>query len=114
MRRESVTDEALTALPAYGYLRVPADMSDHQVCGSEQAVIRFAEVLGLRFVSFFFDCDYGARLGFNELITELMRTDARHVVVPSLRHLAHHLRLQDAMQDRLALDAGAEVHAMRR
>lgn len=105
---------ALITTPlVYGYLRVPAEMPDDQARGLEQAVIRFAEGLGLRFVSFFFDFDFGVRVGFTELIAELVRADAPHVVVPGLWHLSHHVRLQGAMQDRLALDAGAEVHAMR-
>ena len=109
---DHLTAPSGTAPLAYGYMRVPADVPDHEVCELEQAVIRFAEGLGLHFVSFFFDFDHGVRVGFSELITQLVQADARHVVVPSLRHLAHHVLLQDAMQDRLALDAGAEVHAM--
>ncbi|EOD63942.1 hypothetical protein [Amycolatopsis vancoresmycina] len=102
----------LPAPPAYGYLRVPVDVPDRRARELELAVIRFAESRSLNFVSFFFDSDFGVRGGFTELVAELVRANARHVVVPSLRHLARHARLQDAMQDRLVLDAGAEVHAV--
>lgn len=104
---------AIFARPlAYGYMRVPADVPDLKVRGMEQAVIQFARNQGLYFVTFFFEFDSGSREGFNELVTELVRADARHVVVPSLRHLARNALLQDVMRERLALDAGAEVHAM--
>ncbi|WP_410675474.1 hypothetical protein [Amycolatopsis sp. cmx-4-68] len=94
-------------------MRVPTGLPDRKVRGLEQAVIRYAHSLGLHFVSFFFEFHCGARDGFEELVTELRRAGARHVVVPSLRHLALNTLLQDAMCERLALDAGAQVHAMR-
>ncbi|WP_410639289.1 hypothetical protein [Amycolatopsis sp. lyj-346] len=103
----------VTAPLAYGYMRVPAHVPDPEVRGLEQAVARYAKSLGLYFVSFFFEFDCGSREGFDELASELVRADAHHVVVPSLRHLALNTLLQDAMCERLALDAGAEVHAMR-
>ncbi|MET8851756.1 hypothetical protein [Amycolatopsis sp. NPDC004625] len=97
---------------AYGYLRVPADVPDHEMLCLEQALIAFAQSEGLSFAGFFFEFRSGSRAGFNELIAELRRVGARHVVVPSLRHLAVNSLLQNAMQDRLAIDAGAEVLAM--
>ena len=103
----------LTTPLAYGYMRVPAGLPDRKVRGLEQAVIRYAHSLGLHFVRFFFEFHCGARDGFEELIAELVQADARHVVVPSLRHLALNTLLQDAMCERLALDTRAQVHAMR-
>ncbi|WP_103338187.1 recombinase family protein [Amycolatopsis sp. CA-126428] len=99
---------------AYGYMRVPADVPDHRVRRVEGAVARFAEAKGLYFVSFFFELDCGSREGFDELITELVRADARHVVVPSLMHLARNELLQTAMREQLANEANAEVHAVGR
>jgi hypothetical protein len=83
------------------------------VWGLERAVVRFAESLGFSFKSFFFEFQSGSRKAFDELTTELRRTGARHVVVPSLLHLPLSPALQDAMQERLLLDAHSEVHAMR-
>lgn len=103
----------LTVPLAYGYMRVPAGLPDHNVRGLEQAVIRYAHGLGLHFVNFFFEFHCGARDAFDDLVTELVRVDAQHVVVPSLRHLALNTLLQDAMRERLTLDTGAQVHAMR-
>jgi DNA invertase Pin-like site-specific DNA recombinase len=106
---------SLVAAPlAYGYMRVPADVSDHRVRRVEQAVARFAAAKGLYFVSFFFEHQCGAREGFDELITELVRADAHHVVVPSLKHLALNELLQAAMREQLALEANAQVHAVGR
>ncbi|OXM59874.1 hypothetical protein [Amycolatopsis vastitatis] len=102
---------AVDAPPAYGYLRVPDDVPDHQVLRLERALIAFAESEGLSFAGFFFEFEWGLRKGFNDLIAELVRTGAHHVVVPSLRHLALSTRLQDARQDRLAREAGAVVLA---
>jgi hypothetical protein len=101
----------VTAPLAYGYMRVPADVPDHRVRRVEQAVTRFAAAKGLYFVSFFFELDCGSREGFDELITELVRADAHHVVVPSLKHLALNELLQAAMREQLVLEARAEVYA---
>jgi hypothetical protein len=113
LRPDGETTSLATAPPAYGYMRVPADAPDRKVRGLEQSVIRYAGTLGLHFVSFFFEFHCGARDGFDELVAELVRTEARHVVVPSLRHLALNALLQDVMCESLALDANAQVHAMR-
>ncbi|MFJ1767980.1 hypothetical protein ACIOD2_47225 [Amycolatopsis sp. NPDC088138] len=102
-----------TILQAYGYMRVPAGLPDRKVRGLEQAVVRHAHGLGLHFVRFFFEFQCGSHEGFDELLTELVCTNARHVVVPSLRHFALNTLLQNAMCERLALDAKAHVHAMR-
>ena len=104
----------VTAPLAYGYMRVPSDVPDHRVRRVEQAVVRFAASKGLYFVSLFFEHQCGSREGFDELITELVRADARHVVVPSLKHLALNELLQAAMREQLALEARAEVHAVGR
>lgn len=113
LSRNDVATKCLTTPLAYGYMRVPAGLPDRKVRGLKQAVIQYAHSLDLRFVSFFFEFHCGARDGFDELVTELVRTQTRHVVVPSLRHLALNTLLQDAMRERLVLDAGAQVHAMR-
>jgi hypothetical protein len=103
----------VTAPLAYGYMRVPAEAPDWKVRRLEQSVIRYAGRGGLTFAQFFFEFHCGSREGFDDLVTELVRSEARHVVVPSLRHLAHNAHLQIAMCDQLELAAGAQVHAMR-
>ncbi|GLY39616.1 hypothetical protein Amsp01_056400 [Amycolatopsis sp. NBRC 101858] len=98
---------------AYGYMRVPAHVPDHKVRHLEQTVIRFAQGHGLTFAGFFFEFHCGSREGFDELVAELVRTGARHVVVPSFRHLALQTQLQEAMCAYLDEVAGAEVLALR-
>ncbi|MFJ9787800.1 recombinase family protein [Amycolatopsis sp. NPDC101161] len=97
---------------AYGYMRVPADVPDKKVHRLERQLREFATRHGLYFVSFFFEFSCGSREGFDELVTELKRADARHVVVPSLRHLAHSRLLQLALCEQLQREAQADVLAM--
>src|SRR3954470_6150892 len=98
---------------AYGYMRVPCDVPDDKVWELEREVIAYAESRGLHFVQFFFEFNCGSREAFDELIDELVRVDAHHVVVPSLRHLAHNRLLQDQMLSHLSFTARAQVLAMR-
>lgn len=98
---------------AYGYMRVPVDVPDWKVRRLEQSVVRYTERQELSFAGFYFEFHCGSREGFDELISALVLAQARHVVVPSLRHLAQNARLQIAMCDQLALVARAQVHAMR-
>ena len=104
----------VTAPLAYGYMRVPADVPDYRVRRVEQAVVRCSEAKGLYFVSFYFEHHCGSREGFDELVAELLRADAHHVVVPSLKHLALNELLQTAMREQLAAEANAQVHAVGR
>ena len=104
----------MTALPplAYGYLRVPHDMPDDEVGALEHGLCRHAEQLGLEFGGFFFEFDRGMATAFNALLEELKRAEARHVLVPSLRHLSAHPLLQGLRLARLESEAGAEVIAL--
>lgn len=97
---------------AYGYMRVPCDVPDDRVQALEQAVRRYAIRQGLHFATFFFEFHCGSREAFDDLIAELVRTGARHVVVPSLRHLAHSRLLQLALCEQLQWEAQADVLAM--
>ncbi|UUV34556.1 hypothetical protein NQK81_14255 [Amycolatopsis roodepoortensis] len=112
-RSTAVLDRPATTPPAYGYMRVPCDVSDEKVRKLENQVVAFAENNGLRFVGFFFEFHCGSREAFDELVAELVRTDAHHVVVPSLRHLAQNGLLQDQMLEHLSFKARAQVLAMR-
>ncbi|WP_146073602.1 hypothetical protein [Amycolatopsis sp. CA-126428] len=109
----SVLDRASVMPHVYGYMRVPCDVADSKVWELEREVVAYAEKRGFHFVQFFFEFNCGSREAFDELIEELVRVDAHHVVVPSLRHLAHNELLQDLMIDQLCVTAHAEVFAMR-
>ncbi|MYW90017.1 hypothetical protein G3I59_05135 [Amycolatopsis rubida] len=98
---------------AYGYMRVPRDVPDDKVKRLETQLVEYSEKSGLHFVRFFFEFNCGSHEAFEELVAELVRTDAHHVVVPSLRHLAQNGLLQDQMLERLHFSARAQVLAMR-
>ncbi|MEU8412646.1 hypothetical protein AB0C24_07670 [Amycolatopsis japonica] len=112
-RSTAVLDSPATTPHAYGYMRVPCDVPDNKVRKLENQVVAFAENNGLRFVGFFFEFHCGSREAFDELVAELVRTNAHHVVVPSLRHLAQNALLQDQMLEHLSFKARAQVLAMR-
>ncbi|WP_146073736.1 recombinase family protein [Amycolatopsis sp. CA-126428] len=109
----AVIDRPATAPRAYGYMRVPSDVPDDKVRKLENQVVAYAENCGLRFVGFFFEFHCGSREAFDDLVAELVRADVHHVVVPSLRHLAHNRLLQERMLDHLTFTARAQVLAMR-
>jgi hypothetical protein len=109
----AVLDNPAVTPCAYGYMRVPCDVSDDKVRELEGDVVKYAKDSGLNFVCFFFEFSCGSREAFEDLIAELIRTDVHHVVVPSMRHLAQNGLLQDLMLDRLSSSAHAEVLAMR-
>jgi len=104
----SVTAEVVPGA-AYGYMRVPCDISDDKVVRMERELSRFAESLGLRLVAIFSELVCGVHDAFNDLLVELQRADAHHVVVPTLRHLGRNRALQNCLLARLEFDAGAEV-----
>ena len=93
---------------AYGYLRVRWDAPD-EVNDLEQRLCSFAAGRGLYFVTYFFDCACGTTEGFSELLAELRRADAHHVVIPARHHLASHPFGQQRLARRLADEAAADV-----
>lgn len=113
MRSVVVLDRPAAIPRAYGYMRVPCDVKDEKVRRLENQVVAYAENRGLCFVRFFFEFHCGSHEAFDELVAELVRADAHHVVVPSLRHLAHNGLLQDQMLNHLSLTARAQVLAIR-
>lgn len=98
---------------AYGYMRVPCDVPDNRVRKLEDSFRAFASERGLFFVTFFFEFRCSACDALCELITELQRADAHHVVIPSMRHFAHNPLLQDIRRTRLEHEAAAEVLVLR-
>jgi DNA invertase Pin-like site-specific DNA recombinase len=93
---------------AYGYMRVTEDFEDDQIWQMELGLHKLAEAEGFRFVSTFHDDQPGYHGAFNELIEELTRAQARHIVVPSLDHLSAHPLLREIMLMRLGR-VGARV-----
>ena len=86
---------------AYGYMRVPCDAVDDMVRHVEQDLRALAAAKGFCFVTFFYEFACGSQEAFNELVVELQRAGAHHVLVPSMRHLARSTLLQNMMLARL-------------
>ncbi|MGH3613433.1 MAG: recombinase family protein [Pseudonocardia sp.] len=93
----------------YGYMRAPDEVPDDDLDRAVHEMQHFAETEGFCYATTFFEYQHGSRAAFDELIEELKRAEARHVVVPSLEHLSSHRLLRGHMVDRLETDAHAHV-----
>ncbi|MFC1419369.1 recombinase family protein [Streptacidiphilus cavernicola] len=94
----------------YGYMRVTDDMEDHEVSRLEQSLSTFAAVEGYCLAAIFYEYENGSQTAFNELLHELRRVEAHHVVVPSLEQLADSQIVQTLMVDRAELETDAAIH----
>jgi DNA invertase Pin-like site-specific DNA recombinase len=94
----------------YGYMRVTDGMDDLEVLLIEQALTTFAQGEGYCLATIFYEYDSGSQAAFAQLIQEVQRAEAHHMVVPSLEQLAESQILQALMVDQVELDAGAAVH----
>ncbi|MCZ7456944.1 recombinase family protein [Streptomyces sp. WMMC940] len=93
----------------YGYMRVASDATDDKLDDIEQQMRSFAEVEAFCYATTFYECQNGSQAAFNALTEELKRTEAHHVVVPSMSHISTHPILLAHMVQRLELDAAAQV-----
>lgn len=93
----------------YGYMRAPDDVSDADLDRVVSEMQRFADTEGFCYATTFFEHQHGSRAAFDELIQELKRAEARHVVVPSLEHLSSHRILCASMVERMETHANAFV-----
>ncbi|MGH3696963.1 MAG: recombinase family protein [Pseudonocardiaceae bacterium] len=94
---------------AYGYMRVPCEVEDHVVRDVERKLRDHAEERGFEFAAIFHEFEPGISERWEELTTELQRSDAHHVIVPSLSHVSLHPILRSIRLERLEEDAKAEV-----
>jgi hypothetical protein len=94
---------------AYGYMRVPCDIPDAKVRRMEFEMQRFSERHGWCLAAIFYEFVCGVHDAFEELVEELQRADAHHVVIPTYRHLARSPLLQNSLLQRLEFDAHAEA-----
>ncbi|MFI6031382.1 recombinase family protein [Amycolatopsis magusensis] len=97
---------------AFGYFQLTANSPDEEVLETELALREFAAERDLNLTSMFFEESPGSHRAFDTMLTELQQRHARHVVVPSMRHLARNRLLQNMMLDRLEHTANAEVLAI--
>ena len=94
----------------YGYVRVTEDMQDTEVRSMEQELTTYADAEGYCLGTIFYEYDNGSQAAFAELLHELQRAEAHHVVVHSLEQLAESQVLQTLMVDQVELEAGAAIH----
>ncbi|QMU73352.1 recombinase family protein [Streptacidiphilus sp. P02-A3a] len=93
----------------YGYMRVTDELDDAQLLRIEQLLVRHAEAEGYHLGMIFHNYAPGCLNTFAELVDTLRRSEAGHVIVPSLDHFARHPALQRALVGTLASQADAEV-----
>jgi hypothetical protein len=106
---DDTTPESAPRPLAYGYMRVPCDIPDDKVQRMERELRRSADGKGLFLTAIFSELVCGAHDAFNDLLQELQRTDAHYVIVPTFRHLARSVMLQNCLLTRIEFDAHAEV-----
>ncbi len=94
----------------YGYMRVDGGEPDDDLRHTERQLraLALADVEGYCFAGIFHEYNASQR-AFAELIEELKRAEAHHVVVPSLRHFADSHLLQNTMLTHLEREAHALV-----
>lgn len=79
---------------AYGYLRVADDHEDGQIRQLEGGLYKLAKREGFRLASILYEYEPGCHGAFIELVEDLKRGQAHHVVIPSRDHLSTHPLLQ--------------------
>jgi hypothetical protein len=96
----------------YGYMRMIEGVLDGDVRQMELVLRDYAEREGYCFATFFYEEDDGTMSAFTELIHELNRAEARHVIVPSGDHIARSPQLRSSRIRMLQHNAGAHVHVL--
>ncbi|NEA56403.1 recombinase family protein [Streptomyces sp. SID13666] len=94
----------------YGYMRVTDEMDDLEVRLLETQMSAFAEREGFCLTTVFYEYDEGSQAAFTELVHEVRRAEARHIVVPSYEQMAESQIVQALMVETVALQVGAAVH----
>lgn len=98
---------------AYGYMRVFCDVTEEDVRSVERRIQECAQELGFQLATTFQETVSGSHDALQELIEELQRSEAEHVIVPSFNHFSKHSILQRLLLEQLEEDTGAEVHTLR-
>jgi len=93
----------------YGYLRIPHDTQDTDICRMERELRSFAETEGFCFATTFYEYTPNSQAAFIELIQELRRAEARNIVVPSLEHLSTHPLVRELMLTHLQQGVQAQI-----
>lgn len=97
----------------YGYMRVFCDATEEDVRSVMQRIQECAEALGFQLATTFQETVSGSHQVFGELIEEIQRSGAVHVIAPSFNHFSKHGILQRLLLERLEEDTAVEVHTLR-
>ncbi len=100
----------------YGYMRLDPEAPDNDIRQLEIALRYYAETKGYCFATTFYEDlshDGSDRSAFAELIEELQRSEAQHVIMPTTNHLSPHPLLRTSMLLQLENEAHAQVHTLR-
>ena len=97
----------------YGYMRVYEGQADGDVRSAECALRRFADTEGYALAAIHQETDDGGTAALTALVTDLKRTGARAVVVPSIEHFGRSEVLQRHRCAWLEHEAGAQVHEVK-
>jgi len=99
----------------YGYMQLDPEVPDNDIRQMEIVLRYYAETKGYCFATTFYEDlshDGSDRSAFAELIEELKRSEARHVIMPTTDHLSPHPLLRTSMLLQLAKEARAQVHTL--
>lgn len=81
----------------YGYMRVTDDLDDDDLHQRERGLDKLAEAEGFNLTETCYEHQPGYYGTFYELTQQLKRTQAHHVVMPSLDNLSAHPRLREQL-----------------
>lgn len=99
----------------YGYIRVDPEVLDNDIRQLELVLEYRAEAAGYCFATTFHEDNASSSShlsAFDELIVEIKRSEARHVIAPSTDHFSDHPLLRISMLLRLAKEANAQVYTL--
>ncbi|MGV9340587.1 recombinase family protein [Streptomyces sp. NPDC003688] len=93
---------------AYGYMRVSIDAAESDTRATELGIRAHAQSLGCELVAIYQETVEGSHDTYVELVEEVDRIGAEHVIVPDLGHLSCNKELQRVMCSFFE----AEVHTL--
>lgn len=96
-------------------VRVDPDVPDNDIRQLAIALEYYAETKGYCFATIFYEDTLNGgsdRSAFAELIEELQRSEARHVIAPSTDHFSAYPLLRTTMLLQLAEKANAQLHTL--
>ncbi|GGJ99914.1 hypothetical protein GCM10010123_32220 [Pilimelia anulata] len=88
-------------------------MHDHERRENEWLLYEFAVNEGYSLADIFYEHHHGSHSSLMALLTLLRQRDTRHVVVPTLMHIARHPLLQITMIELFEQQAAAHIHESR-